>query len=169
MWVKLPACQWTPRPICREVTQARARVKHRRAFSRFSANRFSHHPRQQSARLPGNLAFQFQCQKFWRDLCCGHGQIAQKLILGRRGWGQAGRGSGCADRPSPARGGARGVGSGKGSSTMSGVATSAVCPPTASITSAAPRTSVAPSRISMLHPAARASNGWPGTANTSRP
>ena len=39
----------------------------------------------------------------------------------------------------------------------------------ASTTSAAPRTSVAPSRISMLQPEPRGSNGCPGTANTSRP
>ena len=39
----------------------------------------------------------------------------------------------------------------------------------ASRTSAAPRASCAPSRISMLHPAARGSIGWPGTAMTSRP
>ena len=32
-----------------------------------------------------------------------------------------------------------------------------------------PRTRLAPSRISMLQPEARASNGWPGTARTSRP
>ena len=38
-----------------------------------------------------------------------------------------------------------------------------------SITSWAERTSVAPSRMSALHPAARGSIGLPGTAITSRP
>lgn len=42
-------------------------------------------------------------------------------------------------------------------------------PASAVVMSAVPRTRVAPSRIRALQPLARASNGWPGTAMTSRP
>ena len=72
--------------------------------------------------------------------------------MSRERAGAAGRGGGAAARGRRARRGG-----------------AVPCRPIASSTSAALRTSVAPSRISMLQPAARASNGWPGTASTSRP